>query len=115
MPNETEEIEESLVFAYEAVKQANTLMRARIRQVYVEALEHAAELPTADGSARPRIVAFLQRLEPYKARRDMAGVGWLLAAMQERLNERNLMGWKRLKAIADATVEMLEQPSNSVH
>ncbi|NKJ39334.1 hypothetical protein [Rhizobium sp. SG570] len=68
------------------------------------------------GSARPRIEACLARFNIHKNADDEAAAGWMLAAIQERVSERNLCGWRRLKGIVDTAVhELLLSEQLSVH
>ncbi|GES46056.1 hypothetical protein RsS62_53080 [Rhizobium dioscoreae] len=47
---------------------------------------------------------------------DQAAAGWMLAAIEERVGERDLYGWRRLKEIVDTAVhELLLSEQLSVH
>ena len=52
-----------------------------------------AGIPKDNGDARPRIVACFRRSDILKAADDVACAGWLLTAMLERVNERDLPEW----------------------
>lgn len=115
MHDEAEEIEECLQFASYVVKHSDTVMQQRIWLIYQEARQLTETIPLMHGSVRQRIVVCLQRLEPFKAQQDYAGVGWLLAAIVERLGERDIPEWPRLKAIADETIGFISRAAPIAH
>lgn len=73
-----------------------------------------ALIPWEGGSARPRIVACLERFQTYKEAEEVEAAGWMLTAIRERLSEQNLPDWERLQVVADKAAELLE-PKPSTH
>lgn len=63
-----------------------------------------------EGSARPRIVACLERFRVHKNAEDVAAAGWMLKAVQERVAESNLEGWRQLRKIINSAVRELPGP-----
>ena len=82
---------------------------------YQEAQELVATIPPDNGDARPEILACIERFQACKAAENVACAGWMLAALQERVNERNLSGWRKLRKVIDKTVKMLPLPKPTVH
>lgn len=74
-----------------------------------------AAIPKDKGDARPRIVACFERSNAYKKAGDLAYAGWLLTAMQERVNEQDLPDWRKLHEIISNTVKMLPMTKPTVH
>lgn len=58
-------------------------------------------------AARPHSEACLRRFNMDKNADDQAAAGWMLAAIEERVSERDLYGWRRLKEIVDTAVQEL--------
>lgn len=64
--------------------------------------------PAAPGHAAERI--FQNR-----AAEDVACVGWILTAIQERVNERNLRDWRKLRKVINNTVKLLPLSEPTLH
>ncbi|EJL51013.1 hypothetical protein PMI09_04707 [Rhizobium sp. CF122] len=47
--------------------------------------------------------------------RHAAAASWMLSAIQERIGERDLLGWKKLAAVVDKAAQLLKAPSKHVH
>ncbi|MDQ0563024.1 hypothetical protein QO004_004833 [Rhizobium mesoamericanum] len=60
-------------------------------------------------------MACLRRAGPYRAAEDIACVGWILTAIQERVEERNLPDWFQLKQVVDEAITLLPLSKTSVH
>lgn len=115
MHDESTELMKTLTWVVELITTTNADMLQRIAESYVEAQAHVAGIPFDQWSARPRIVACLERWNDCRASEDMGGAGWVLTALQERISERNLRSWPELKAIADQAVVMLSKPRQRMH
>ncbi|WP_349963364.1 hypothetical protein [Rhizobium sp. ZPR3] len=90
--------------------------KQRITNAYRDAQSLMAGLDLDGRSARPRIEACLERFNIYKNDDDVAAAGWMLTAIQERVAERNLYGWRKLQDIVDAAVnELLLSEKMSLH
>ena len=107
MRNETEHLSETLVWVSGMVLQSGPENRQRIALAYQEAQELVAGIPRNNGDARPRIVACFERSDAYRAADDVACVGWILTAIQERVNERNLPARRKLRKVINNTVRLL--------
>lgn len=46
---------------------------------------------------------------------DVASVGWILMAIQERVNEQTLRHWRQLSTVVENTVKMLPLSRPTVH
>ncbi|TCQ16691.1 hypothetical protein [Rhizobium sp. PP-CC-3G-465] len=115
MRNEFDDIARTLIWAAGMVLQSGPADRRRIARAYRKAQERVAAIPAANGDARPRIVACFEAFDDYKSREDVAGVGWLLTAIQERVNEHDLPDWQALNLLVDDVLEMLGLVEMTVH
>ncbi|MFA1627675.1 hypothetical protein ACDY96_34595 [Rhizobium mongolense] len=73
-----------------------------------------AAIEAENDHARPRILACLERFKVCKAEDDIAAAGWMLAALQKRIDERDLADWEKLKVVADGTAQLLLNPRNKL-
>lgn len=89
--------------------------RRRIALAYSEAQQLVGTIPKEDGSARPPILACFERSDAYKSVEDVACVGWILTAIQERVNEQDLPDWRKFRKVVKASVGMLSIQSKTVH
>ncbi len=112
---ETEHLSETLVWACGMILQAEPDDRQRIAHAYHEAQELVAGIPLDDGDARPRIETCFKRSDAYRAADDVACVGWILTAIQERVNERNLPGWPKLRKVVKEARKLLPLDRPTVH
>lgn len=115
MNDETEAMSNTLIWTVGMVTQSGPEDRQRIALAYQEAQELVASIEKDNGDARPRIVACFQRSDAYRAADDIACVGWILTAIQERVNERNLPDWRKLRKVVNNTVKMLPLSNPTVH
>lgn len=115
MRDEIEDLSKTLVWAGAMVLQSDPEDLQRIAMAYQEAEDLVAGIPKDNGDARPRIVACFKRSDTYRAADDIACVGWMLKAIQERVNERNLPGWRKLGKVADRTLKMLPLTKPTIH
>lgn len=107
VPDETADMLLALLFAVRKIVESGALGKQRIAKAYHDARLLIATIDRDRGSARPRIEACLKHFNVYKNAGDAAAAGWMLAAIQERVGERDLYGWRRLGEIADAAVHEL--------
>ncbi len=104
----------TLVQTASIIKNATDFERQRIADAYAEAQALAAGIEI-DGDARPRIVACFERCNVFRAANDAAAAGWMLTALQERLAEKDLVGWEALQIIADQCAALLQPPAPRLH
>ena len=72
-----------------------------------------ATIAKEEGSARPRIVACFERFEAYKAAGDVNAAGWMLVAIEERIAERDLPGWRKFRTVAKMATRALPRPEKT--
>ena len=85
----------------------NEERRRRIAQGFLDAKQLIATDYNDEPRARPAVEACLKKFEALKATEDFAAAGWMLAAIQERLTEEDLPGWKDPEKLADKAVSFL--------
>ena len=107
VPDETADLLMALLFAVRKIVESGVEGKRRIAKTYREARSLIATIDRDRGSARPRIEACLKHFNIHKNADDAAAAGWMLAAIQERVSERDLYGWRRLKEIVDVAVQEL--------
>lgn len=112
---ETEAMGRDLIWTLGLITHSGPEDRQRIAVAYRQAQEMVAGIPKDNGDARPRIVACFRRSDILKAADDVACAGWLLTAMLERVNERDLPEWRKLRKIITNTVKMLPLIKPTVH
>lgn len=115
MIDETNDLSKTLAWACSMVLHASPEDRQRIALAYHEAQDLVAGIPKDDGDARPRIVACLERSETYRAAENIACVGWVLTALQERINEQTLPDWRQLRKVINKTTKLLPPAKPMVH
>lgn len=106
-PDETADLQMALLYSVRTIVESGVQGKRQTAKAYQEARELVATIDRNSGSARPRIEACLKHFNMHKNADDQAAAGWMLAAIQERVSERNLYGWRRLKEIVDAAVQEL--------
>ncbi len=105
--DETADLLLSLLFAVRTIVESGPQGKQYIAKNYRNARSLVATIDRDRGSVRPRIEACLEQFNTYKKAGDAASAGWMLAAIQERVSERNLYGWRRLGEMVDTTVQEL--------
>jgi hypothetical protein len=115
MTDETESMSKTLIWTIGMIAQSQQKDSERIALAYQEAQELVAGIPKDHGDARPRIVACFNRSDAYRATDDVACVGWILTAIQERVNERNLPGWPKLRKVVKEARKLLPSTEPTVH
>lgn len=112
--DETAHLLDTLMFTVKVIVTSGPDDKQRIANAYHDARSLAAAIGLDDeGSARPRVIACLERFQAYKAADDVAAAGWMLAAIQERVGEGNLYGWRGLRRVIDDTVRQLPRPGKT--
>lgn len=111
MHDETTDLMRTLAFTIGVITQNKGEMLQRIAEAYEEAQELVASIQLTNGSAHPRIVACFERLDAYKASNDIAAVGWMLTALQQRVYEKDLPEWEKLAVLVDHTISFLPRPT----
>nr|WP_200985076.1 hypothetical protein [Rhizobium rhizogenes]QCL09125.1 hypothetical protein pC5.7b_258 [Rhizobium rhizogenes]QCL09507.1 hypothetical protein pC5.8a_15 [Rhizobium rhizogenes]QCL10152.1 hypothetical protein pC6.5b_257 [Rhizobium rhizogenes] len=107
IPDETVDLLEALLFAIRKIVESGAQGRQRIANAYHDACSLAMVIDCDGGSAGPRIEACLKHFNIHKDADDVASAGWMLAAIEERVSERNLYGWRKLEEIVNAAVHEL--------
>jgi hypothetical protein len=107
MSEETEHLSRTFVFTLSVIVDSDPEKRQRIAVAYQEAEQLVATIPLDNGDARPRIEACVIRFDRYKAAGDVASAGWVLKAVQERVEERNLPGWRKLRKVITQATKLL--------
>ncbi len=115
MNDETEHLSKTLIFTLNIIIESDAEKRQRIALAYQEAELLVAGIPLDNGDARPRIKACVKRFDRYKAAGDVACAGWMLKAMQERVEQRNLPGWRKLRKVIDQASKLLPLETPTRH
>ena len=115
MKDETDHLSDALVWACGMVLQSGTEDRQGIASAYQEAQETVAGIEKDNGDARPRIIACFKRSDAYREADDIACVDWILTALQERVNERNLRDWRKLRKVVNNAVKLLPLTGPTLH
>lgn len=112
---EAEAMFKTLEWTFGMIAQSGPEKRQYMADAYREAQELIANIPKENGDARPRILACFARSDAYRAVEDDACVGWVLSAIQERVNEQNLPNWRKFRKVVKMAVKMLSEPKPTVH
>lgn len=107
MYRETKDLSETLAFTIGVVLQSDPYQRKVIASACQQAKRLVATIPLDNGDARSRIFACRDRFTSYKTINEVACAGWMLVAIQERVNEQSLPNWRMLHQLVRKTVEML--------
>ncbi|ULJ82748.1 hypothetical protein MF410_34545 (plasmid) [Rhizobium sp. C104] len=107
MDDEIEKLVDALDWTCGMIAQSGPDDRQRIAVAYGEAQDLITGIPLDGVDARPRIVACLQRSNNYRAVEDIACVGWILTAIQQRVNERTLPDWRQFRKVIKETLKLL--------
>ncbi|MFJ6326072.1 MULTISPECIES: hypothetical protein [unclassified Rhizobium] len=109
--NETQDLIKTLMFTADCIVNSAASERRRIAEAYASAHELVAKIPLRNGSAYPWIIACFEQFDRYRAASDVACSGWMLAALEFRLDEHGLEGWRELRSIVDQLVALLPLPT----
>ncbi|WP_018240820.1 hypothetical protein [Ensifer sp. BR816] len=115
MENEAEHLSQTLAWTCGMIAESSPEDRRRIALAYRQAQELIAGIPLDGGDARPRIVACFKRSDTYRAADDIACVGWILTAIQERVNQRDLPDWRQFRKVIKQAVRQLSQSDPIMH
>lgn len=110
MPIEAADMMEALFHALKIIAASDAPGRQRIANARYDAEQLAAAIAQDAGSARPSILACLERYEAYKAVGDVNATGWILAAIEQRIAERDLPDWRKLRTVANMATRALPRP-----
>ncbi|GHD21350.1 hypothetical protein ACFOEZ_19930 [Tianweitania populi] len=115
MNDETKDLTETLAFTLSVILSGNEAERRRIASAYQRGRQLIAGIPFDRGDARPRIIACSERFNTCDIAGEIASAGWMLAAIEERVAEKNLRGWRKLRKLVDETVRFLPSCQQTVH
>lgn len=104
MNDETQDLTDTLAFTLSVILNGNEAERHRIASAYQSGRQLIAGISFDHGDARPRIIACLERFNTRDSAGEIASAGWMLAAIEERVNEKNLRGWRKLSKLVDEVV-----------
>jgi hypothetical protein len=113
--DETDHLTETLIFTLSVIIEAGPGDRHRIAKAYSRAQNLAESIPSGGGSARPKIVACIEQFRLHKDAEEIEAAGWMLAAIQERIAEKNLPDWEKMQTVAEKAAQILPDPRRSVH
>lgn len=111
--DEAADLMETLLHALKIIAVSDGRDRQRIANARYDAERFAATIAKEGGSARPRISDCLKRYEAYRMAGDVNAAGWMLAAIEERIAERDLPGWRKLKTVANMATRALPRPEKA--
>ncbi|OJH51659.1 hypothetical protein ATN81_27815 [Agrobacterium pusense] len=97
------------------IEQSDPDRLQHIANAYNEAQDLIATIPKDNGNPRPCITACFARSDAYRAEGDSACVGWVLSALQERMNERNFPDWRKFRKVVKMAVKMLSASKPTVN
>lgn len=115
MTDEVEHLSNTLMWTVGMITQAGPDDLKRVAKAYREAQDLVSQIPKTEEGARPRIVACYHRSDEYRAADDIACVGWVLTAIQERVNEGDLRDWRKLRTVVKQMAKLLQEPAPSLH
>lgn len=111
--DEAGDLLETLLDTLKVIAMSDAPARQRIANARHDAACLVATIAKEEGSARPRIVACFERFEAYKAAGDVNAAGWMLMAIEERIAERDLPGWRKLRTVAHMATRALPRPEKT--
>ncbi|GHD21148.1 hypothetical protein ACFOEZ_20120 [Tianweitania populi] len=115
MNDETEDLTESLAFTLSVILNGNEAERQHLANAYRSGRRLIAGIPFDRSDARPRIIACLERFNTCDLAGEIASAGWMLAAIEERVAEKNVRGWRKLRKLVDEAVRFLPLCQPTVH
>lgn len=105
--DETDDLLKTLIFTLGVIVNSDVNRRSCISEAYANAQTFAATIPLDGGSARPRIVACLERFATHREAGRVEAAGWMLTAIEERIAEKTLPRWKELQTVVDKAKQLL--------
>lgn len=115
MHDENYDLSKCLIWCVGMITEATPDERVRVADAYRQAQEVVRGILKDEDGARTRIIACIHRSDELKAKGDIASVAWLLTAIEERANERDLRDWRKLRAAARNAVKLLLISHPTVH
>jgi hypothetical protein len=115
MNDETVDLSHAIIGIGNTILQSNADDRLRIAKAYHEAHLRVATIPLDNGDARPKIIACFLQSDLHQDANDIAFVGWILLAMEIRVNEQNLRDWEKLSDVVHQLVGLLPVGELTVH
>lgn len=115
MTHEVEHLSNTLMWTVGMITRAGPDDLERMAKAYREAQDLVSQILKTEEGARPRIATCYHRSDEYRAADDVACVGWVLTAIQERVNEGDLRDWRKLRTVVRQMVELLQAPAPSLH
>lgn len=113
--DEVEDISKVLLQLSQTVMQSDPETLQRIADAYWQAREMVTDIPNDNGDARPRIVACIARSDACRLKQDIAFIGCMLAAIEERVKERDLRNWRSLHNVMKIVVNVLSSAKPTIH
>lgn len=80
-----------------------------------EALQFSTTIENIGGSIYPRVLACFERSDAYRKANDIAWVGWLLKAAEERVKDGDLADIEKITRILARIIRMLPLPTPTLH
>lgn len=111
--DEAADLLETLFDTLKIIAMSDELDRQRIANARHDAACLVATIAKEEGSARSRIVACFERFAAYKEAGDVNAAGWMLMAIEERIAERDLPGWRKLRTLANMAARALPRPEKT--
>lgn len=105
----------TLASVIEAIVRSDPTDVRRIGEAYRAGRALMAGIARDAEGSRPRILAGFARYETAKTAGDLAAMGWLLAAIEERLGERDLDGGAELHRIVGGVASLLPHADPTLH
>jgi len=99
--DETGDIVQALLLVDEAITKSQGDTRRLIVESYTDAQAYALGLVVERKKPLARVKACFERYKLYKDSDDVAAIGWLLVAAQERIAQKDLPLWQMLESIAN--------------
>jgi len=106
--DETTELVQTLLSSLSVIAESDDQTRLRIRNTYRSGLMLSAHLALMGDDTPPRIGTCLAWYRAGSEAGEAASVGWLLAAIDERVNARDLRDWHTLSKLLDDAHEFLK-------
>lgn len=100
MSDETSDLIQALLVVDEAITKSQGDTRRLIVESYADAQAYVLALTAERCKPAARVKACFARYKTFKEADDVAAMGWLLVAAQERIAEKNLPAWPMLDTIA---------------
>ncbi len=106
--DETTELTQTLLSSLSVIAESDDQTRLRIRNTYRSGLMLSAHFALTGDDARPGIRTCLAWYRAASEANEAASIGWLLAAIDERINARDLRDWQALQKLLDDAHDCLQ-------